>query len=146
MKRTNSIWRVISVLAIAVPVAFAQNSPAPTSRQTQDANLKAYVDLLRSDLKKGKVQVLTAMMDLGPDDSAKFWPVYNEYDKSLTKLADERLAWIKMYAQNYDSLTDGQVTQIANGLLDFEAKRNQLKRDYFQKNESNPVGETGGEG
>jgi len=120
-------------LPIAAALAFAQGSAAPTQKDTQEANLKAYVDLLRSDLKKGKVQILTELMDLSPDDSAKFWPVYNEYDKSLTKLADERLGLIKMYAQNYGSLTDDQVVQIANGMLDFDANRNKLKREYFQK-------------
>ena len=109
MNSTRSVFRLTAILPIAAALAFAQGSAAPTQKDTQEANLKAYVDLLRSDLKKGKVQILTELMDLSPDDSAKFWPVYNEYDKSLTKLADERLALIKMYVQNYGSLTDDQV-------------------------------------
>jgi hypothetical protein len=38
-----------------------------------------------------------------------------------------------MYAENYGSLTDLKVTQIATGLLDVEERRTQLKREYFQR-------------
>lgn len=109
----------------------AQESPTP--EQTREANLKAYVELLRKDLKQDKVAVLTELMQLGPEESAKFWPVYNEYDKALTKLGDERIAFIRMYAENFSSLTDPKISQIANGLLDVEARRNALKKLYFQK-------------
>ena len=111
--------------------AFAQDEPL--AAQTEEANLKAYVELLRKDLKKDKVVILTDLMQLSPEESAKFWPVYNEYDKALTKLADERIAFIRMYAENYGSLTDQKVTQIATGLLDVDARRNQLKKQYFQR-------------
>ena len=59
--------------------------------------------------------------------------MYNQYDQELTKLGDERIAFIRMYAENYGTLTDQKVTQIANGLLDVEGRRNALKKKYFQK-------------
>ena len=99
----------------------------------EEENLRTYVDLLRKDIKKDKVSILTEMMDLSPDEASKFWPVYKQYDQELTKLGDERIAFIRMYAENYGSLTDQKVTQIANGLLDVEGRRNALKKKYFQK-------------
>jgi hypothetical protein len=116
-------------LVIADVTVEAQT--APTAQQTQEANLKAYVSMLRTDLKKGKVSILTELMALGPDQAAKFWPVYNEYDKSLTKLADERLAFIRMYAENYSSLSQENATKIAMGMMDVQAKRLDLQKQYF---------------
>lgn len=75
------------VFAMAGPLAVAQ-TPPPTPQQTHEANLQAYIGMLRQDLKKDKVSILTQLMDLGPDQAAKFWPVYNDYDKDLTRLAD----------------------------------------------------------
>ena len=118
-------------LLCAATTAVAQD--APNAEQNREVNLKAYVDLMRKDLKKEKVAILTEIMALGPEDAAKFWPVYNEYDKELTKLADERIAFIRMYGENYGSLTDGKVTQIANGLLDVQGRRNVLAKKYFQR-------------
>ena len=117
--------------AIVAATAFAQD--APSAADTKEANLKAYVELLRKDLKKDKVAILTELMQLSPEESAKFWPVYNEYDKALTKLADERISFIRMYAANLGSLTDAKAMQIATGLLDLEGRRNQLKKEYLQR-------------
>lgn len=111
--------------------AQAQAPPSPAA--TRDANLKEYVELLRKDVKKDKVAIISELMDLTPEQSAKFWPVYNEYDKALTKFLDDRVRLIKMYADNYDALTDQKATEIANGFLDMERNRNELKRQYLQK-------------
>jgi hypothetical protein len=87
----------LGLIAFAAAV-LAQAPPAPD--ETKEANLKAYVNLLRSDLKRDKVAILTELMSLTPEESTKFWPVYNEYDKELTKISDERIALIRKYAEN----------------------------------------------
>jgi len=131
LKRIALTLAALWLSASISTTAFAQD--APSAAETQEANLKAYVDLLRKDLKKDKVAILTELMQLDPEESAKFWPVYNEYDKALTKLGDERIAFIRMWAENYDSLSDQKITQIATGLLDVEGRRNQLKKEYFKR-------------
>jgi len=120
-------------IALAAFVSAALGQQPPTADETKEANLKAYVEMLRKDVKKEKVSILSELMSLSPDESSKFWPVYNEYDKSLTAIADERIALIRMYAENYGSITDQMATKLATGVLDIEAKRTQLKRQYFQR-------------
>jgi len=128
--RTSIIWQgPLALFALAALAAGQQ----PTADQTKDANLKAYVDLLRKDVKKDKVAILSELMDLSPEDSAKFWPLYNEFDKALTALADERLALIRMYAESYGQMTNQTATKLANGALDLDVKRTQLKRQYFER-------------
>lgn len=129
IRRMNLVF----CIGIAVLVPFEVNAQNPTIIETKEANLKVYVDLLRSDLKKDKVAILTEMMALTPEESAKFWPVYNEYDNALSKLGDERIAFIRMYAENYGSLDDKKVSQIVNGMLDVEESRSRLKKTYFEK-------------
>jgi hypothetical protein len=121
---------LVVLIAILSAAAGAQQ---PTADQTREANLKAYVDLLRKDVKKDKVTIISELMDLGPEESAKFWPVYNDFDTALTALADERIALIRMYSENYSSMTEQTATKLATGVLDLDAKRNQLKRQYFEK-------------
>jgi hypothetical protein len=113
--------------------SFLNGQQQISAEQNRQTNLKAYTELLRKDLRKEKVSILTQIMDLSPEDASKFWPVYNEYDKELTNLADERIAYIRMYAENYGALTDPKVTEIAEGLLGVEARRNALTKQYFQK-------------
>jgi len=130
MKKLVTYVICLGVLAVAAVSAVAQT---PTPQQTREANLKAYTNMLREDLNKDKVSILTELMALGPEDAAKFWPVYNEYTKSLTKLGDERIAYIRMYADNFHSLTDETATKIALGMMDVESKRIELRRQYFQR-------------
>jgi hypothetical protein len=84
-------------------------------------------------MKKEKVSILTQMMQLGPAESAKFWPIYNEYDQALTKLADERVALVRTYADKYSSLDNATATKIAMGSMDVETRRIDLRRQYFQR-------------
>jgi hypothetical protein len=119
--------------AACAPVASVGAQTAPTSQETREANLKSYAAMLRKDLKKDKVSILTELMALSPEQAAKFWPVYNEYDKSLTRLADERIAFIRVYAENYSSLSQETATQLAMGLMDVQARRLDLQKQYFQR-------------
>src|SRR3990172_2275158 len=126
--------RVLTIFCLAFVALTPLTAQAPMSAaETEEANLKAYVDLIRQDVKKEKVPIVTELMVLSPEESAQFWPVYNEYDKALTALADERIALIKMYAANYGSLTGETATKLVMGVLDLDVKRNDLKREYFKK-------------
>lgn len=130
MSRIANYFSSAAILAVAGSLAFAQT---PTPQQTREANLKAYVNMMRKDLKKDKVAILTELMALGPEDAAKFWTVYNEYDKAMTRLADERVAFIRMYSDHYSAMTGDVATKIAMGLMDVEARRLEVRKEYFQR-------------
>jgi hypothetical protein len=128
MKNLASCLVCWCVFAAMAPLGVAQ-----ASAQTKEANLKAYVGMIRKDLKKDKVSILTELMSLSPEEAAKFWPVYGEYDKALTKLADERIALIRLYADNFSTLSEETATKIALGSLDIQARRLDLQKEYFQR-------------
>lgn len=121
----------LAALICTATIGLAQKPPS--AEENREANFKAYVDLLRKDVKKEKVAILSELMDLGPEEAAKFWPVYNEYDRELMRLADERIAFLRMYAENFDALTDANATQIVDGLIGVDSRRNQLVKKYFDK-------------
>jgi hypothetical protein len=130
LKHTKSWLACFGALVLLSPLAFAQDQPA--DNQNTEQNLKTYIDLLRHDLNKDKVAILTELMDLDSNEAAKFWPIYDEYTKTLHQLADERLALIRLYAENYATLTDEMATKIAVGAMDVEAKRIALRKEYFK--------------
>jgi hypothetical protein len=131
LNKITSYLTCFCVFATVGPLAIAQTPATP--QETHEANLKAYIGMMRQDLKKDKVSILTELMDLGPEEAAKFWPVYGEYDKELTKLADERIAFIRLYADNYPALSDEMATRIAMGMMDVEARRVDMRKQYFRR-------------
>ena len=118
--------------------AGAQKPPAAADKpatpdDTRDANLLAYAELLRSDLRSQKVAIITEVMQFTEAEDAKFWPVYREYETELAKINDDRIALIKEFATSYDNMTDAIADRLARGALDLEARRQALKQRYYDR-------------
>jgi hypothetical protein len=119
----------------------AQPAPAPTAPNAalaeamtaRDANLRAYVELLRSDLRAQKVGIITEMMQFTEAEDAKFWPIYREYEAELQKINDDRLGVIKDYARNYETLTDATADRLAKAALSLEDRRQAVKATYYER-------------
>jgi len=62
---------LIAALALSVPLLAQSQMPA-TQAESREANLTAYVELLRSDLRTQKVAIITEMMQFSEDEDAKF--------------------------------------------------------------------------
>lgn len=108
----------------------AQTAPsAPTDNQAR--NLQSYINLLRGDVRQQKAEIMGAVMQLDIDQSAKFWPIYDEYDVELTRLNDMRVANIKDYANNYDQMTDAKADELVQKTLDYRKQRGELVTKYY---------------
>jgi hypothetical protein len=115
------------------PSPAAQAARPAASDETRDRNLRAYVELLRSDLRAQKVAIISEVMQFTEAEDAKFWPVYREYEVELQKINDERLAGIEEYSKTFDKLTDATADRLAKMSLDLEARRNATKAKYYEK-------------
>ena len=120
-------------LTACSPLAYAQANSAAATADAREANLRAYAQLLRSDIRAQKVAVIAEVMQFTEAEDAKFWPVYREYELELAKINDERIALIKDYATNYDALTDPVADRLAHGALDLEARRTAVKLKYYDR-------------
>jgi hypothetical protein len=115
--------------------AFAQTS-APTTAARAEAterNLRAYAELLRADVRAGKVAIITEMMAFTEAEDAAFWPVYRDYDVELATINDERIDLIGEYARNYAAVTDELADKLALKALDLEARRTALRQKYYER-------------
>jgi hypothetical protein len=122
----------LTLIALSAGSAFGQ-SASPAQSANQDANIRSYVEMLRSDLRNDKVTIVTHVMQLNDADGAKFWPIYREYEGELAKLGDERVTLIKNYAEHYDTLDEKTAHDIATKALDIESRRTALRKKYFGK-------------
>lgn len=107
--------------ALAVP-AFAQDAPADK-----------YLELLRSDVRTQKVEILTEALDLDEGQSAAFWPIYREYDAELAALGDRRLALVKRFVANYGTMTEEDIALFATDWFAVQKDRLKLREKYYGK-------------
>jgi hypothetical protein len=105
----------------------------PGTTESQETNIRAYVELLRVDVRAKKTAIFTEIMQFNDQQAAKFWPIYSEYDIELQKLNDRKLAGIQEYAKNYGNMTDQKADELAMLALELENKRNDLKKQYYEK-------------
>ena len=94
-------------------------------------NIRAYIELLRSDVKKSKSEIMGDIMQLDADDAAKFWPIYKDFEGELSAVGDKVLAIVKEYVENYTNLTNDVADRLATNALNVEEERNALKRKYY---------------
>jgi len=113
--------------------ALAQAARPDPASEAREANLRAYTELLRSDVRAQKAAIITELMQFTEDEDAKFWPVYREYEAELAKVNDDRIALIKEYADSYDKMTDDIADRLARGVLDVEGRRHALKLKYYDR-------------
>jgi hypothetical protein len=115
------------------PAATASAKTAPTPAATKEQNLKAYIALLRKDVRSQKSATMSEVMQLDPDEAAKFWPIYRDYDAELAKVNDLRVANLQEYAQNYNTLTDAKADETIHNSIAFQKQRGELLAKYYER-------------
>jgi hypothetical protein len=136
--RCRRFTKLALVVTLAWPVAGAAGQTAapatPVPRQeARERNMRAYVELLRSDLRTQKVAVITQIMQLTDAEDKTFWPIYRQYELELARLNDDRLTLVETYASTYDTLTPASASDLVTKALDLESRRTGLKQKYFTK-------------
>ena len=143
MKLLNRSWLVallIPPILAAVPAetqtqtqATSNTGAASADADAQQKNLQEYVDLLRTDVRQQKAEIMGAVMLLSADDATKFWPIYSEYDAELSKLNDQRLENIKEYARAYDQMTDDKADELIQKSLAYQKQRAELLAKAYDR-------------
>ena len=97
----------------------------------QDAD--SYLEVLKSEIKTDKKAIITETMGFTEKESQAFWPIYNEFEHELSKLADKRISNIKDFAANYDSLSDKKADELLMNSFSFLEDRLSLNKKYYKK-------------
>jgi hypothetical protein len=141
IKKTAPAVAVL-VFLISVAASLARDGAEPQSTQAKAAaapgapnnqNIDAYIKLLRKDVRSQKSAVMSEVMQLDPDQAAKFWPIYRDYDAELTKVNDLRIANIKEYADSYNQLTDAKADELVHNGMAYQKQRSELLVKYYEK-------------
>jgi hypothetical protein len=108
--------------------------PAPSPKASaQKLNIQEYIELMRSNVRDQKAELMGSVMQLNIEDSAKFWPIYSEYDAELSKLNDLRVANIEDYAKNYTQMTDEKADELILKSQEYLKLRGELLAKYYLK-------------
>ena len=92
-----------------------------------------YLELTREVLKAEKKAAVTEAMQLTDAESQPFWNLYNEYQTALYLVQNKRIAIIKDFSDNYESLSDEKANELWVNTMKYRQQLLKLKKRYYNK-------------
>src|SRR5215207_1656158 len=125
----------LTLTLLVLAVGCASQPPAaqpPLKTLAPDDPVRVYVDAMRDDLSRGKVDTITQVMNLSAAESKVFWPIYQDYETELFVLGDQRLELIRQFIawQQSAAPDDKRASELADGYFRLEAARLDLTKKY----------------
>ena len=92
-----------------------------------------YLNLLRIDLRATKAEVVTDAMELSAREAEVFWPLYQEYDESLSRLNAERINMIREFTANFSNIDNERAREFSRRSFEFSRRRMELLERYTRR-------------
>ncbi len=90
-------------------------------------------EYMQSEFGKDKKTLVKDFMKLSKEEDAKFWPVYDAYEKRRQDMGKERFDLLKEYLNNYNTLDDAGAASWMEKLFDFQIRESTLLIEYYNK-------------
>lgn len=97
--------------------------PAPTA---EDA-----VKAVRSDLATTRGAIIAKNVTFTPEQAARFWPLFESYQKEQSQILDEQMRGMQHYVDSYQSLDDTAALTLIHAHLDRDARINALRQTWL---------------
>ncbi len=82
---------------------------------------------------QAKVQFFNEKLNLSPQESEKFWPVYNDYQSRKNKLSSEKRNLIQYYNDNKQNMSADEIEGTLARYIEIEKEITQLLEEYNNK-------------
>jgi Spy/CpxP family protein refolding chaperone len=113
-------------------IALLVTSFAP-ALHAQGAGLASDEQILLKQVNTDVKALYAANLGLTEEESAKFWPIFNEYQAKKKPLQDRFLANVNRFAEKYDGMTDADAAALLKEKMAIEKEREALKQKYTAK-------------
>jgi hypothetical protein len=119
--------RLITAVFLAVVMSLAMLAFADLDKPADN------MEILRKAIQANKKLVIAENMALTPLEGEKFWPIYDDFQKQMQKLDDQKVALIEKYAKNYLKMTDELAIELLDSYMSIEAQRLALQTVFVPR-------------
>jgi hypothetical protein len=122
-----STIRLVLVLSLILGAsAAALRADEPSGGEATEASLDALLSAVRSN-RKALVAVNLRLTD---GEAAKFWPLYDRYQKEITTTGDRLVGVIQEYTAAFPDFSNDKAMKLVEDYLAIEADRVRVRRAY----------------
>ena len=100
---------------------------------TQAQSSDDYIELARDILKTEKKAAIAEGMELSDTEITPFWELYNEYNSKLSQTQNQRVALIKDFAKNYETMTNEKADEIMKSFFKYQQEIVKLRKSYYSR-------------
>ena len=123
---------IVTLLAIAVTTPLWA-ADAPDSTAADQPTTEQVIHQFRDDLQLRAADIMAKGLTLSAEEAAKFWPMFDAFQKEQQAIIDEQLASLVKYRDTYKTLSDADALAYANSLLTRDQKIHDLRVKYLAK-------------
>jgi hypothetical protein len=117
------------ILLLGLCAAAVRAAQQPLSGEPGKANLDVMLDALRANRKA----MVAINLGLSDDEAAKFWPIYDRYQKEINAIQDRVVQLIQEYTANFRDLSNDKAMKLVEDFLGAEADRVKVRRSYVDE-------------
>ena len=103
-----------------------------TTASAQTA-LDEQIALVRQSAHTDRKVILMGNMTFTADESAAFWPKWNEYRAAVAANGDRTLALIKDFAANFESITDQKASELMTDSFSIQMQDLVIKQNFAKE-------------
>lgn len=134
----RSKFLALVAVVMALPAWSADPKPAaqPVNHTTAPGTTDDVVAQFRSDLMSKRADIMAKGLTLTAEQAAKFWPMFEDFQKEQDLIVNEQIDATKSYAEHYQDLNDKDAIAYVQALLDRDQKMHDLRVKWltrFQK-------------
>jgi Spy/CpxP family protein refolding chaperone len=128
---------LLAALATAISVsAWAADPPAkaqPASLTQPAPTDEQIVAGFRTELMAKRADIMAKGLTLTSEQAAKFWPLFEQFQKEQDVVVNEQIEATDQYAKNFEHLNDENALAYVNSLLSRDKKMYDLRVKWLAK-------------
>ena len=129
--------KFLAALALSVTCIAWAADPKPAAQLASNTapapSQEEVVAQFKKDLMADRAQIMAKGLKLDAQQAAKFWPLFETFQKEQAAIVDAQTKSLKDYADHFQTLTDADATAYINSLLDRDQKMHDLRVKWLQK-------------
>lgn len=138
-KTTVSAVVVLVVTMSALVWARAQQqTPAPASQSAlpSQASIDEVLKGMRADMQSTRADIMAKNLTLTAAQAAKFWPLFETYQKEQNVIMDEQLKGVQKYVESYATLDDAAAQALMTAHFDRDTRMTTLRQRFMKEFET----------
>jgi hypothetical protein len=130
----NKLLAVVAAsFSIHAMAAEPTSGAQPASYTAPTASQEEAISQFRNDLMADRADVMAKGLKMSADEAAKFWPLFENFQKEQAAIVDTQVKALKEYADQFKALSDADALSYVNSLLEQDQKMHDLRVKWLKK-------------